>query len=181
MRSLFSLRESRRAAAGRNPARGRLSVESLEDRLPPAVFTVTTADDAGAGSLRRALHAANTIPGTDTVRFDIPGAGVHTIDLVSPLPAVRGRVALDGATQPGFAGTPLIELNGGAVLDGLDIFGSGSVVNALAIQNFPRDGVLIAGARGVTVSGCVISGNGDGVRIEHGSKGNVIGGTAPGW
>jgi hypothetical protein len=33
----------------------RPQVETLEDRLAPAIFTVTTTKDAGAGSLRDAI------------------------------------------------------------------------------------------------------------------------------
>src|SRR5882724_4188846 len=63
--------------------RVRPSLEILEDRLAPAVFTVTTANDSGAGSLRVALTSANMSAGADTIQFNIPGAGTHVIPLSS--------------------------------------------------------------------------------------------------
>jgi hypothetical protein len=48
----------------------RLFVESLERRLAPATFLVSNANDAGTGSLRQAILAANAAAGPDTVAFD---------------------------------------------------------------------------------------------------------------
>ena len=45
-----------------------------------------------------------------TIDFAIPGAGVQTIAPVSPLPAITDPVLIDGTTQPGYAGTPLIAI-----------------------------------------------------------------------
>ena len=44
-----------------------------------ATFTVTNTNDSGAGSLRQAILDANANPGLDTIAFNIPGSGVHTI------------------------------------------------------------------------------------------------------
>ena len=52
--------------------------------------------------------------GADTIVFNIPGAGVKVINLVTPLPEITEPVVIDGATQPGYAGSPLIELDGDA-------------------------------------------------------------------
>ena len=73
-------------------------------------FSVTTTADSGPGSLRQAILDSNfaTTSGTNTIDFDIPGPGVETIDLASPLPPITTSVLIDGTTQPGFAGTPLI-------------------------------------------------------------------------
>ena len=67
------------------------------------VFVVTNTADAGAGSLRQAIIDANTLAGADTIDFNIPGAGVHTISPASALPATTGPVTIDGYTQPGAA------------------------------------------------------------------------------
>src|SRR5262245_57221493 len=50
-------------------AAARLGVEPLEDRAVPATFTVSNLADAGAGSLRAAVAAANTNPGADVIDF----------------------------------------------------------------------------------------------------------------
>src|SRR5206468_7945337 len=59
----------------------------------PQNFVVTTANDAGFGSLRNAITAANNTPGPDQISFDIPGGGVQTITLLSSLPTISNPVA----------------------------------------------------------------------------------------
>jgi hypothetical protein len=44
-----------------------------------AVFTVTNTNATGPGSLAQAITDANNLAGADTIPFDVPGAGVHTI------------------------------------------------------------------------------------------------------
>src|SRR5581483_2134380 len=77
-----------------------------------ATFHVTTTADAGEGSLRQAILDANASEGPDTIAFAV-GAGGHVVILLgSPLPTITGPVTIDGTTQPGWAGPPLVELNG---------------------------------------------------------------------
>ncbi len=64
-------------------------------------YTVTSTADAGAGSLRQAILDANANSGTDTIAFNIPGSGVHTIAPATPLPNLTSPVTVDGYTQPG--------------------------------------------------------------------------------
>src|SRR5438874_10284394 len=87
-------------------------LEVLEDRQLLATFLVTNAGDSGGGSPRQAIVSANAQAGTDSIDFDIGGTGVHSIALLSALPTITDPVILDGTSQPGFTGTPLIELNG---------------------------------------------------------------------
>jgi trimeric autotransporter adhesin len=77
---------------------------------PPATFTVTSVDDPGNGvcdsscTLREAIVAANSTgspTAIDEIRFNIPGAGPHTIILGSALPVLTQSVTIDGYTQPG--------------------------------------------------------------------------------
>ncbi len=49
-------------------------------------FTVTNTNDSGIGSLRQAILDANASVGLDTVVFNIPGAGPHTIQPLAQLP-----------------------------------------------------------------------------------------------
>ena len=53
--------------------------------------------------------------GTDTIVFNIPGSGVKVISLLTALPEITDPVVIDATTQPGYAGTPLIELDGTGV------------------------------------------------------------------
>ena len=84
--------------------------------------------DSGPGSLRQAILDSNAATGaTNTIEFDIPGSGVQTIVPLSPLPAITNPVLIDGWSQPGYAGTPLIEIDGSqAGGDGLTITGRAS-------------------------------------------------------
>lgn len=119
-------------------------------------FTVTTNANNGAGSLRRAILDANATRGADVIAFRLAGPGPHSIDLLSPLPAITDPVLIDGATQPGYAGLPLIELNGagaGPAADGLWITVGNSSVRGLAINRF----------------------NGHGLRLESGDHNQVVG------
>ena len=86
----------------------------LQARLPAATFTVTTINDNGPGSLRQAILDANAAGDLDTVRFQIPGTAPFTISPSSPLPVLAAPVFIDGSTQPGYAGSPIVELNGSA-------------------------------------------------------------------
>src|SRR6266446_4517279 len=178
----------------------RILPESLRRQIEPvahaANFTVNTADDHNDGvcnaadcTLREAINAVNAGSGSDTISFNIPGSGVHTINLTSGLPILNKTVTIDGATQPGFSGTPLIELNGGGagsvnriILDGQNV-----VIKSLVINRFSLHGINIATGGGAVVRGCYIGtdatgtkyvGNGgDGIRISSGA-GNLIGGTS---
>src|SRR5262249_58818942 len=79
-------------------------------------FNVTSAADAGPGTLRDAITQANdetNNPGPDTIEFAIPGTGVPNIALASPL-AVTSIVTINGATQAAGA----VEIGGGGTVDG---------------------------------------------------------------
>src|SRR5438270_269164 len=75
-----------------------------------ATFTVS---NTGPGSLNQAILDANANPGPDTIMFSI-GAGPQTISYPAGnyLPPVNGQVVIDGTTQPGYSGVPLIRLQG---------------------------------------------------------------------
>src|SRR5262249_31017005 len=89
--------------------------------LQTVVAMVTNAKDSATGSLRQAILDSNAHPGADAIYFNIAGAGVHTIQPTSALPIITDAVTLDATTQPGFAGTPIIELDGTAA--GLNTYG----------------------------------------------------------
>src|SRR5688500_4837064 len=86
--------------------------EPVEPRLLLATYTVTSAADAGPGTLREAIGLAGAA-GTDVIEFNLPDPS-DAIDLRSPLPAVAGSTGIRGDSQPGFAGTPLVRVNGAA-------------------------------------------------------------------
>lgn len=167
-------------------------VEGLEDRLAPAVFYVFNSNNAGAGSLRAAITGANTAAGPDSISFNIPGNGTHTINLTSALPTISETVAIDGTTQPGFVSTPVIALNGaaaGAGVNGLVVAGAaanGCTIKGLVVQRFGGNGIVLYSDTnsvkgcfiGTSAAGTAIATNrGSGIAIFGASSGNTIGGT----
>jgi titin len=185
----------RRPAAPRPPCRPRL--EWLECRLAPAAFAVSNTNDSGPGSLRQALLDANASPGLDAINFSVPGAGAHTISPLSPLPFVTDPAILDGATQPGYAGVPLIQLLGAQAgannVNGLVVTAGGTLVRGLAVGGFSGIGVLLAANGGDVVAGNYVGtgvvspgaaspANAFGVAVAGGGAdqvvGNVISGNA---
>src|SRR5690242_6560064 len=98
--------------------------------LAAATFTVTNTNDSGAGSLRQAILDANATAGADTIVFDIPGPGVHTITPATPFDQITEAVTIDGYSQPGSAvntdpiGTNavlLIELDGSLLVNAIGL------------------------------------------------------------
>jgi cyclophilin family peptidyl-prolyl cis-trans isomerase len=168
-------------------------LEGLEDRKVPAVLTVTTTADSGAGSLRQAILDADdttTNPGQNTIDFNIATSGPQLINLASPLPflANASGIIIDGTTEPGYSGTPLIVINGSGSgsVDGLVVIGGNSTIKGLAIQNFSLGAGIILESSGNTVAGDVLganaagtsaAGNNFGVEITGSASNNTIGGT----
>jgi Right handed beta helix region len=154
-------------------------------------FIVTNTNDSGAGSLRQAILDANADPDANHIRFNIPGTSLQTIYPMSPLPAITSPVFLDGESQPGWAGSPVIELNGsnGGTGTGLQILAGSSMVRGLLIEWFDLDGLLLQGGGGNVVQsnwvGPVFSDLGFGGNRANGihivdSADNMIGGPAEG-
>ena len=55
---------------------------------------------------------ANEAQGGTTIDFDIPGTGPQIIAPLSALPTITATVTIDGTSQPGYSGKPLIEILG---------------------------------------------------------------------
>ncbi len=125
---------------------------AIEMSRTNAIFSVTNPDDSGPGSLRQAILDANQSPGADTITFNIGPGGTQTINLSSPLPPITEALTVDGTTQGGFAGTPLIVLSGlgGQVFaDGLTISADNCVVRSLVISGFGGNGISISGSNNI--------------------------------
>src|SRR5262245_6866446 len=153
-------------------------LEAMEDRLLLATFPVTSTADSGNGSLRQAILSAESTPGADTISFSI-GSGPQTIRLSSPLPQINDSVTIDGTTQPGYAGTPLIELNGstaGAGANGLTISAGNSTVRGLAIRGFAGSGIVLDTNGGDVIQGNFIGTNAAGTVLANGGSGVLISG-----
>lgn len=149
----------------------------LAPALHAATFTVTSAADSGTGSLRAAIVQANTTAAADSIVFNIGGGGARNIALTSSLPAITAPVSIDGGTQPGYASTPLIQIDGrgaGPGVDGLVLSTGASTLRALSIIGFGASGVLIDGVGGNTITLCHIGLNGGGAAVGNGHTGVYI-------
>jgi titin len=168
--------------------------EKLEKRvLLSTTFLVTNTADSGSGSLRQAITNADSTSGSSVIDFAI-GSGPQTITPLSPLPSLNATITIDGTSQPGYAGTPLITLNGssaGSSANGIQTSASGCSILGLVIDDFASNGIVLGvygGTGGDTVEGCYIgidptgsvaAANGDsGILVT--SSDNVIGGAATG-
>src|SRR5947209_4499764 len=67
-------------------------------------------DGTGHCTFRAAIEQANASAGTDTVDFGI-GSGTQTISPASALPTITDPLIIDGTSQPGFSGSPIIEID----------------------------------------------------------------------
>jgi autotransporter-associated beta strand protein len=80
---------------------------------PARAIEVTSAADAGAGTLRAAITFTNGSP-DDTITFNAVALQNATITLASPLPDVTGPLTINGGTQnvtiAAAAGQPLVTL-----------------------------------------------------------------------
>ncbi len=124
-----------------------------------STFTVTATNDSGAGSLRQAMLDANAAPGLDTIGFNL-ASGTTTIVLAAALPPVTDPLTIDGSTQPGFAGVPVVEVQGtnivGAGTNGFRLWAGGSTLRSLVINRFTGNGVEIATNGNNVIEGCYI-------------------------
>lgn len=142
-------------------------------------------------TLRAAIQTVNG-SAVDTILFDVPEAdanvtgGVVTITPGASLPAVTSPVVIDGASQPTFAGTPVVAIDGSAAGDLLDLAGGSSTVRSLSLYGSADEAINIRVAGGNTIVGNwigvlpdgVTSGGlgDDGIAIRAGADGNVVGG-----
>lgn len=160
---------------------------------------VTTVADAGAGSLRQALLDAAANPGADTVLFNIPGSGPHTIAPLSALPVINGAIIIDGYSQPGalhnslgsgYDGSIRIVVDGSSAgaVDGLTLTADRAQIFGLAITNFAGAGIYADAGNGFVLRGNLIGtdasgmldrGNILGIGVAAGISGGIIGGYLP--
>lgn len=155
--------------------RNRPLFESLEDRTLMAVFTVTTTADSGTGSLRWAIDQSNNTPGVDTIAFNLPTRS-GPIRPTSALPLVYDAAIIDGTTQPGYSGTPVVQIDGslaGAGIDGLKLFG-GCTVKGLSVTGFTGQGITTIPRTDVNFGGNTIQQNWVGITPSGTPDGNGL-------
>ncbi|MBM3498157.1 MAG: hypothetical protein FJX74_05755 [Armatimonadetes bacterium] len=157
-------------------------------------FAVTNTNDAGFGSLRQAILAANANP-VSTITFHTSLSG-GSIAPITPLPTITaGSTIIDGDLNGDDA--PDIVLTGANQPSGNGLHiksAHGSQVVGLAIINFPGSGVFLETSRSCTIRACHLGVSRTGTTARPngllswppgadvrllGSSYNTIGGAAP--
>ncbi|MDQ4121541.1 MAG: CSLREA domain-containing protein [Acidobacteriota bacterium] len=179
-----------------------VTADSAGKCKPPVTFIVNTTSDTNDGacdathcSLREAIIASNASAGVkDNINFNIPGAGVQTINVGSSglggLPPITDAVNINGYSQPGSAvntvtvgstnAVPLIELNGqsAGVFHGLllSMGSGGSAIRGLIINRFANSGStgLVITTSNIFVGGCFIGTDSTGTKELPNTNGVII-------
>ena len=126
-------------------------LEMLEDRTLLSTFNVLNLGDAGSGSLRAAILAANSQPGADVIRFARELTG--TIALTSQL-SVTDDLKIDGP------GADRLTLSGGGSTRVFEISGVATdvLIDELTIADGMASGVTVVGPSGpVTLGGGILN------------------------
>ena len=150
---------SKRRRLRRNHRTPHFNVEGLEDRRMLATFTVTNTNDAGDGSLRRAVQLANATPGVDEVLFD-----TSLTDLMITLTSGEIRVS-QAVTIDGEQSNVIIDASGSdptpAVNDGM-----GSRVFHVT-DGVGDESNFFAEFRNLTITGADVEGDGGGINSRQ--------------
>ena len=121
------------------------------NKISAATFTVTSVSNSGPGTLRQAILDANALAGPDNISFSI-GTGTKTITLLSVVD-ITSEIDIDGSTQPGFSGTPLIKI-GGVSMFQLNNANGATVQHLEFLSNASSTAILAN-----TISNCVFNNN----------------------
>jgi hypothetical protein len=155
----------------------------LEDRLVPAMITVSSLADAGPNTLRAAITQADLDTTPDTITFAPTVSG--TITLVSALPVLSGAITIEGPGQSVLtvarskaSGTPDFDIfnvlagaevaisgltisgGNGDIGGGIDNAGTLTLTNSTVSENSADLGAGINNSGVLTVSDSIISHNG---------------------
>ena len=145
-----------------------------------APFTVTSlSDSTSTGTLRWAIINVNTTPGAPHVlSFNLPAPFI--IAPTGTLPALQQPVRVDGTTQPGYAGVPIVRLVGSNTAifgQGLSLEADGSILRGLSIEKYEAKLAVQILSSSSRVEACHLTSNGTGIAVLSGTN-VVIGGLA---
>ncbi|HFC12208.1 MAG TPA: hypothetical protein ENJ56_05135, partial [Anaerolineae bacterium] len=190
---------------------------AADTRAPAATFTVvstaniqdgnigdgicgTGASGTGPCTLFAAIQEANNTGVHDTIYFNIPGSGPHTLVTQGSgglgLPLITRPITIDGTSQSGancpsqLAGADIrIMLKAGLGVDyglRLNHSASGSIIKGLSIIDYEVAGIELDGADevqiqcnhiGLEADGITEGPNRDGIRLVNFANRNIIGST----
>ena len=144
-----------------------------------ATYTVTSTDDSGAGTLREAitLANANAAGAPHTISFALASTPA-LIQLATPLPFVQVATTIDGTTQTGYVGTPLVALDGtgGTATRAFFVTGVSATIAGLELRNFSDRAVVFSSSPGSVIRACHVHHTRGGVWVYESSV--TVGGSA---
>lgn len=122
----------------------------------------TNTGAGNSGTLLYCISQANLSTGPHTIGFSVAGT-INISSSASLLPALTKQIIIDATTAPGYAGIPVVLLNGaGSSGNGIQITAANCELYGLEIANFSYRGIYINGS---VAAGFIIGAAG---------KGNVI-------
>jgi 3-dehydroshikimate dehydratase len=148
--------------------------QSLSTPSPEVLRVTRTTDDGSEGSLRWAIERNNAAPGRFRIEIAPAGQAPHVIKPASPLPAIKGPVAVEGAVWKRSGkfivldGSGYIEDKGPQTCPGAV---PGQYGTNVRTTSYP--GLALVDTQGVEISGVEIRNFCIGVLI-HRSSGNFI-------
>jgi len=133
-------------------------------------------DDGSSGTLRSIIEQVNSDTTPDTIDFDLTGTAPYVIQPTPALPEITNSVTIDGTSQPGYAGKPIVELNGsqaGGGSNGLQLEVGNVTIEGLIIDQFNGNGIQIDQGNDDLVQGNYIGTDSTGTQAE-GNNGDGI-------
>jgi CSLREA domain-containing protein len=129
-------------------------------------------------TLRAAIEEANAHAGPDVINFSVAG----TISPATDLPLITQQTTIDGTTAPGYAGVPVVIVDGitmGGVGFDFDLGSSGSLLDGIHVMGFVDVGVQIDSdnvtVRRSYVGDVAMAVNQNGTGVFVGGNNNIIG------
>jgi hypothetical protein len=133
-------------------------------------------------AIQAAINRFNEDEGKPTdITFNIPGEGLKTISLLSPLPEITIPLSIDGTAHVSNYGLPLVSLDGSATGgSGLVLKHNDIIIKGFAVHGFSEHGIFLESLTGIELETLIIGtdanrtpniGNGgDGIHILGDSK-----------
>jgi CSLREA domain-containing protein len=163
-------------AIGGFPARADAAtwiVNSTADAGDANVGDGACATASNVCTLRAAIQEANALAGHDTIEFAI-GSGLQTINAASNMPTISSPVTIDGTTQPGFAGSPIIVVDGGGSRRSFVVTAGGSTLRGLVLASFAGDGLTLRDNGGNVVETTYVGMAADGTTAAGNSASGIV-------
>ncbi len=153
---------------------GAFTVNSLGDEPDASAADGVCQTGGGTCTLRAAIQQANASVGTQLIWFDISGAP-KIIKPATALPSITDSVTVDGTSQPGYAGVPLVVIDGQDVTTrGLQVDAGSSTITGLEIINFKSGAAIFLRDAGSNLVQSNYLGTGPGGSSGLGTQAGVV-------